>query len=153
MKGLIIIVILLISCNANIKSKIVVRKLNTDSIQRVLRSYVLSNVDTPARSDFYYVYHFTNNTDGTLINILKDSLYNIEGINKSKNGIVIFISEYFPNGQIKGDIPLGSNGEPEGLATYYYEDGRIRSIGRWKGYKEVGEWRRYDKAGNPKKNK
>src|SRR5271170_6822460 len=87
MRGLVIIVILLISCNANDKSEIVVRKLNKDSIKSVLKTYILTNVDTPARSDFYYVYHYTNHTDSTAINILKDSLYNIAGINKSKNGI------------------------------------------------------------------
>jgi hypothetical protein len=152
MKGLVIIVILLISCNGNDKSKIVVRKLNKDSIQDVLKSYILISVDTPGRSDFYYVYHFANHTDSTSINILKDSLYNIAGINKSKNGVEIFIAEYFRNGQIKGDLTLGGNGEPDGPATYYYEDGRIRSTGNWNGYKEVGIWKRYDKEGNPKKN-
>jgi antitoxin component YwqK of YwqJK toxin-antitoxin module len=35
-----------------------------------------------------------------------------------------------------------------GEATYYYEDGKLRSKGRLQDGVQVGEWKDYDKQGN-----
>ena len=152
MKRSLIIVLVLMSCNVNTKSKIVVHKINRDSIYKIIMErYILINTDTPARHDFYYIYQYKNKGDSSIFKILEDSLHNIKGINISRNGINIFGAEYYANGQIKGDVPINKSGETEGLATYYYEDGRIRCKGYWKEYQQVGEWKYYDKDGNPVK--
>ena len=68
MRWRLIALIAIISCNTNNKSKIVVHKLNVDSFQSVLKNYTLIKVDTPARADFYYAFHYKN-TDNTFINV------------------------------------------------------------------------------------
>ena len=153
MKKLLIIIVVFISCNLNNNSKVVAHKLNKDSLNTVLKGFTLINIDTTAQSDFYYTYNYKSNTDSTLIRILFDSLKNISGINKNKNEVNLFVAEYYTNGQIKGDVPLNKDGEVDGLATYYYEDGRLRRLGYWKRNLQVGEWKEYDKNRTPVKNK
>lgn len=64
------------------------------------------------------------------------------------NGIDTSIAEYYPNGQIKGDINFLENGRLDGPAIYYHPNGRIKSIGQFKNGKWWGKWKNFDESGN-----
>ena len=46
-----------------------------------------------------------------------------------------------------GTINYSKPGIIDGPAKYYYPDGRIRTIGRYKNGQEIGLWYRYDTTG------
>jgi hypothetical protein len=98
------------------------------------------------RNDFYTADFYVTKKDSVITKILKDSLGNVVGINKSKNGIVQFAAEYYPNGQIIGKTQF-KPGTLDGPATYFYPDGRISSKGQWHHYAQVGIWKEYKENG------
>jgi hypothetical protein len=98
------------------------------------------------RHDFYYADLYVIKSDSFITKILKDSLGNVVGLNKSKNGMTIFSAEYYPNGQLIGKI-LFKSGTIDGPATYYYSDGRIKSQGQWHNHVQVGIWKSYKENG------
>ncbi|MEM6845562.1 MAG: hypothetical protein AAF632_25335 [Bacteroidota bacterium] len=64
------------------------------------------------------------------------------------NGIDTSVAEYYPNGQIIGDVNFLESGRLDGPATYYYPDGRVKTIGQFKNGKWWGKWKNYDESGN-----
>lgn len=56
-----------------------------------------------------------------------DSLRHVYAIHRLENGKTIFLREYYPNGQAKGEITF-LNGNISGVAIYYREDGTISSV-------------------------
>ncbi len=101
------------------------------------------------RHDFYTADFYVTYKDSLLTKVLKDSLGNVVGLNKSKEGVVFFAAEYYPNGQLiaKTDFKPGT---VDGPATYYYPDGRIKSTGLWRNYAQVGIWKNYNENGELK---
>lgn len=144
--------LLLLSCRHYEPSKLKMGKLDTASIHSILRESVIIHIDTPARKDFYYISDYRDTIDASVTKILMDSLKNVVGINQTRNGIKIFGAEYYTNGQEKGDIPFNEDGEMTGVATYYYDNGNIKSTGRLEDGIEVGKWKNYDQKGNPEEN-
>jgi len=101
------------------------------------------------RHDFYTADFYVTKKDSTITKILKDSLGNVVALNKSKNGIVFFTAEYYSNGQLLGKTQF-KPGTIDGPATYYYSDGRIKSIGQWHNYAQSGTWKNYKENGELK---
>ncbi len=64
------------------------------------------------------------------------------------NGIDTSVAEYYPNGQIKGDVNFLDNGRMDGPAIYYYPDGQVRTKGQFKNGQWWGKWKNYDENGN-----
>lgn len=125
-------------------------RLDIAAVKTVLDESVLMKLDTPARHDFYFVGEYLNKDDSLITTILRDSLGNIVGLNQRSKGATIFASEYYANGQEKGDVPFTRDGKLTGKAVYYYENGKIRSSGRLANGIRVGEWKEYDEDGNLK---
>ena len=136
------------SCGQEKLSDIEVIKFDTKEIDDLKRTSDTTYTEQIGRADFFTVDYYINNKDSVTSKIFKDSLGNIVGFNKSKNDKVFFVAEYFPNGQIMGKLPERRNGELDGVARYYYEDGRIRSEGQLKKGLWSGQWKEYDKGGH-----
>lgn len=78
--------------------------------------------------------------------------------NKLKDSIT-----FFPNGQRMMTLMFNSNGQPEGPARFYYQDGRVKLDGRYEKGIQTGIWREfapdgrllvaheYDRYGNKKR--
>jgi len=96
--------------------------------------------------DFYTEDFYVTKKDNIITKILKDSLGNVVGLNKSKSGVMFFSAEYYPNGQLKGKTQF-KPGTIDGPAIYYYSDGRIKSTGQWHNYAQSGTWKNYKKNG------
>ena len=86
--------------------------------------------------------------DDITIYVWRDSLNRIRAWFKDKNDIRIEGSEVFETtGQIMGKI-IYNDGKIDGKAIYYFDDGRISSVGYFKNNRKHGEWKEYDKNGN-----
>jgi antitoxin component YwqK of YwqJK toxin-antitoxin module len=110
-----------------------------------------STIDTLRRSDFYISENYIAKADSTMTVILKDSIGHIVAMRQTRKGINIFVAEYYPNGQLKGKVTLTDSSVDAGSATYYYEDGRVRSEGDLRDGKRIGTWKDYDREGSPGK--
>jgi antitoxin component YwqK of YwqJK toxin-antitoxin module len=148
MKQILGLLLFLSSCGQTKLSDIEVIKFDTKIIDDLHRTSDTTYTEHIGRSDFYTADHFVNRMDNATTKVFKDSLENVVALNKTKSDKVYFAIEYFPNGQVKGKLPEKINGEYNGQARYYYEDGRVRSEGQFNKGLWSGEWKNYDKDGH-----
>jgi antitoxin component YwqK of YwqJK toxin-antitoxin module len=141
--------LLFLSCNQKETSNIEVIKFDNKIIDTLTKTSDTTYSTFIGRYDFYTEDVYANKKDSLVTKILKDSLGNVVGINKSKKGIVILAAEYYTNGQLKGKTQF-KPGIIDGPATYYYPNGRVRSIGQWHNYRQVGIWKNYEETGELK---
>jgi len=97
--------------------------------------------------DFYKTEYNINKKMGTLTQVMLDSNDHITQIVVVKDKKRILFGEYYTNGQMKSKLSLDSTGQFDGLAKYYYEDGRIQKEGSYKNGFFTGSWTNYDKDG------
>lgn len=119
-------------------------KLDTNWVNKVIGKGELID-RTALRPDHIKVY--LDKSTGITTYIYRNDTGWIESIRQIRKGITLFESEYYSNGQQRGDVSLGKNGMPDGPATYYYRDGKISCTGAWKDWGQVGEWKYYDHDG------
>jgi hypothetical protein len=98
-------------------------------------------------TEFYTTEYNVNRKAGILTQIMLDSTGNITQIIAMKERKRILFGEYYRNGQMKSRLLLDTTGQFNGLAKYYYEDGRIRKEGSYKSGLFSGSWNNYDKNG------
>ena len=134
---------LLTSCSRNPKSDFKVGKLDTTAVKAMIGKSIVNSVDTISGKTYY-----VNKADGLATKIIRNKTGQIVAMAQSRKGVKIFISEYYPNGQQMGDIPLTTDGKMTGVATFYYANGKVRCTGRLQDGVSVGEWRYYDGDGN-----
>ena len=146
-KILLCFVITLFSCKQRETSAIEITKFDKKLIDTLKTTSDTIYSSFIGRHDFYTADFYAIKKDSIVTQILKDSLGNVVGLNKSKNGIVLFAAEYYPNGQIIGETQF-KPGTHDGPATYFYPDGRISSKGQWHNYAQVGVWKEYKENGN-----
>jgi len=142
--------ITIFSCYQSKLSDVIVIKFDTKLIDSLKKNSDTIYNQVIRRTDFYDMDYYINKGDSITTKILKDSLGNVVGLNSSKNGRVLFASEYYSNGQLKGKTQF-LNGKIEGPALYFYSDGRIKGIGQWHDYKQLGVWKDYDEQGRLEK--
>lgn len=135
------------SCVENEKSafeKIIVDETFVDSVSA--GAYSVS-VDTLVKYNITQTFHYFD--DSTNIMITRDSLNRI--INwwhrDTKRRTIAGAEVYPTTGQIMGKLNYINN-KIEGETVFYYEDGRIRSIGYRKSGNDIGVWENYDSDGN-----
>lgn len=133
------------SCSDHERSEIEIVKYDKQLIAEIQSTYDSSYVLSPKRKDFWTIEHYLTDSAQEKI-IFKDSLKNIVGVVIQKNKVNLLAQECYSNGQLRGKVNYVA-GEFHGPATYYYENGRIRSKGTWDNNRQVGEWRDYDKDG------
>lgn len=145
---IIVLVILMFGCSTKHKnSEIEVIKYSINLVTEIQSNFDSTFTKSLKRADFWTIDYFL--TDTTENRIMKDSLGNIVAILQIKNGINIFVEEYFSNGQlrVKHNFPPG---KIEGPVKSYYQNGQIKSTGQWVANKQVGEWKEYKQNGQLK---
>jgi hypothetical protein len=102
--------------------------------------------------------------DEKMIGIVQGWKYNIGGNQKEmklwfdeqgkvvsmtemRMGILVDSVAFFPNGQRMFKITFDHNGMAEGIARYYFSDGRIRENGHFSQGIKTGVWRSYNPDG------
>jgi len=139
-------IITLFSCGQRETSAVEIIKFDNKLIDTLKTTSDTSYSTFIGRHDFYSADFYVINKDSMITKILKDSLGNVVGLNKSKNGVTMFAAEYYPNGQLIGKTQF-KPGTIDGPAIYYYSDGRIKSKGQWHDYAQVGIWKNYKENG------
>ena len=134
------------SCNDKERSEIEIIKYDKNIVKEIVSSYDSTYIENKHREDFWTIEHYLIDSSKENL-IFRDSLKNVVGIVKRENGKNYYTAEYFPNGQLMGKIAYSFPGIIDGPATYYYEDGRIRSKGEWKEFKRIGEWKNFGSEG------
>ena len=138
-----------VGCQSKVQkntSIIEVKKLDFELVKRIMENKDSIFIERRNTGDFRVIEHYY--VDDSLENkILKDSNGQITAIGMLCNGKQVFGEEYYPNGQSMGTINYSKPGIIDGPAKYYYPDGRIRTIGRYKNGQEKGLWYRYDSTG------
>jgi antitoxin component YwqK of YwqJK toxin-antitoxin module len=140
---LVILGVILISCSRSITSDFKMGKLDAVAVENMISKSIVVRRDTASGKTYYL-----NKANGVTTGIIKNNLGQIIGIIQRRNDVVIFASEYYPNGQEMGDVPRTADGKITGEGTYYYEDGKLRCSGRLQDGAKVGEWKYYDERGN-----
>ena len=145
---LIIATTIIISCRENETSRIEIIKIETEEITEITQSVENDSIfiEYPKRKDFWSIEHYLIQPDKENL-IFKDSIGNVVGLIKRINGKNYEGGEYYPNGQLIGKINYSEPGVIDGKATYYYEDGRVRTEGIWEAMNRIGKWKNYDKNG------
>jgi antitoxin component YwqK of YwqJK toxin-antitoxin module len=139
---LMILGVILISCGRNLTSDFKMGKLDATAVENMISKSIVVDRDTASGKTDYL-----NKVNSITTRIIKNNLGQIIAIIQRRNGIIIFGSEYYPNGQEMGDVPHTVDGKITGDATYYYENGKIRCMGRLLDGVGVGEWKYYDEEG------
>ena len=143
-----LIIIVFASCQSQEISPIEIIKLEQSKIDEIsgFENNDSTYIEYPRRADFWSIEYYT--IEPNLKNaIFKDSIGNVVGYWKRIDGKNYESAECYPNGQLKGKLNYSVPGVFDGEAKYYYEDGRVRSIGKWKGYDQIGTWKDYNEHG------
>lgn len=144
---LILLILFSTSCKQKREQSAIEIKLRDSAmISLIKKNYDSIKVEELDREDFSEIeYYFSNDT---ISKIVYDNNSNIVAIHISDSLKNIYTVEFYSNGQQRG--PLFKNGltvKDSIKTTYYYEDGRVRSIGYWHNYKQIGLWKNYDEQG------
>lgn len=134
------------SCKQSKNSDIEVIKFDTKIIDSLKNASDTIYTKILKGSDWYSADYYINLKDSIENKIFKDSSGNIVALIEQKKGADIFAAEYYPNGQLMGKMQY-KDGKVEGIATYYYSDGRIKETGELYNDKEIGIWKDYNTKG------
>lgn len=139
--------LILFSCSQTEISDIEVIKFDYMTIDELMRKSDTSYIENIGRAEFYTADYYINYGDSVTTKICKDSSNNVVAVIKSKNEKIFFVREYYPNGQVMGKLPKRINGEYNGKARYYHQDGRVSSEGQFLNGHQSGNWKNYNKDG------
>ena len=121
--------------------------LDTSKISLYRKASDSSYIRMIGAAEFYTSEQLFDVDDSVSTKIMRDSSGRVVSILQFRKGLRIRYEEYYPSGQLKGKLPLNSSGAFEGIAKYYYEDGRVKSHGQYKNGLFAGEWMNYDPNG------
>jgi len=141
-----VIVVSLGSCLQKKKLEIEVLKIDQQFMVNLKSESYLLDSRILGPGEFYSEDVYFDKKKSIKIRLLKDSLGNVVAINKSKEGVILFIAEYYPNGQIKGKLSY-VDGKINGPATYYYASGAKEREGQWHDHTPFGRWKTYKENG------
>ena len=135
-------------CKQTQRSDIEVIKFDNQIIVDLQKGSDTTYTEYTGQYESYIAEYFVNRSDSLITKILKDSFENVVGLHVTKNDHLLTVAEYYRNGQLKGKLPEKIKGKYNGLARYYYEDGRVRSEGQFSNGLWSGEWKNYDEQGH-----
>jgi hypothetical protein len=96
---------------------------------------------------------FFMNSHMEIISKEKDASY--KGVVVEKNEMGYHVKAYFLSGELKmeGFFADEDLQVPSGWFTYYYQNGKVESMGEFKDGEKFGLWQRFDFEGNEKPEK
>lgn len=102
---------------------------------------------TIGAAEYYKAEQYINLKDDITTKIMKDTADHVIGFVQYKKGKKIDFAEFYTNGQLKAKLLLDEEGQFNGYARYYYEDGRVKSDGYYLHGLYTSEWKNYDVSG------
>lgn len=122
-------------------------RLDTAWLAGIIKNSDSSYTKSYYRTDFVTASYYINKKDSTLCQVMRDSLERVRQIITTKNDIRTFYAQYYTNGHIQAVLPLDKVGKYHGNATVFYQDGTIKSEGKYEHGLYNGEWKNYDETG------
>ncbi|MES1197898.1 MAG: hypothetical protein ABUL41_01315 [Chitinophagaceae bacterium] len=122
-------------------------RLDTTWLATIIRSSDTSYSKPYFRTDFVTASYYINRMDSTLCQVMRDSSNRVRQIITTKKNIRTFYAQYYPNGHAQAILPLDASGKYDGNAIIFYEDGDIKSKGKYRHGSYAGKWKNYDEKG------
>ena len=97
--------------------------------------------------EFYSAEQYYTGGDSIVSKIMKDTAGHITGFVQFHKNVRTAYAEYYGNGQLKGKLLPDSQGQFDGQAVYYYEDGSVKSEGVYDKGLFSGTWKNYSVEG------
>lgn len=139
--GCVIIAFAVFSCKEKpVCEKITVDKARMDSAKEKSDTNYIKRYRS---QEFVSAEYYINHKDTTVCQIIKDSAGQVRQVIMAKKNTRFFTAEYYPNGQLKADLPLDKEGKYDGTGIFYYENGCVKSTGAFHHGFYAGEWKNY----------
>lgn len=94
--------------------------------------------------DFATADYYLFKKDSSLCQVMKDSAHTIRQILVTRKNTQTYFAQFYANGQLIADVKLDDFGQRDGNATYYYQNGNIKSSGIYHHGLAAGEWKEYE---------
>lgn len=122
-------------------------KLNNNWLEKIIRNSDSTHTKPYFRKDFVTASYYIKKKDSTLCQVMRDSSEKVRQVIITKNDIRTFFSQYYPNGQAVFINHLKDDGKFEGDAVSYYQNGKVKSKGKYHDGLYSGVWEYYDENG------
>ncbi len=97
--------------------------------------------------EFATATYFVNKKDSVVYQIMKDVNEVIRQVIGSKNNTLLYKAAYFANGQLMQDLKVNAYGKFNGPSIVYYQNGTIKSEGKYSNGLYKGKWKNYNEQG------
>ncbi len=133
------------SCTSNkIKEDKALKKVDKLWLDSIVKNSDSTYSKKYRTNDFVIAEYYLFKRDSSVCQVMKDSSKTIRQIIISKKNKRTYFAQYFANGQLMADIKLDNFGQPDGDATYYFENGLIKSTGKYNHGLAAGQWKEFD---------
>ena len=143
--------IIFFACNTkNKKTVYTLKKVNNIWLDSIIKNSDSNYSKSYKRADFVTAYNYISKKDSSICQVMSDSAKQIRQIIIAKNGKRIYFAQYYANGQQIMDVKLDSFGQYNDTAFTYYENGALKTKGKYNHGFSIGQWKEYDDKGNLK---
>ncbi len=140
---------LIASCtNKDIKKESVLKKVDIAWLDSIVKNSDSTFSKKYRTADFATADYYLFKKDSAVCQVMRDTAKTIRQILVSRKNIRTYFTHYYANGQLIADVKLDNYGQPDGNATYYYENGQIMRAGKYRHGLAVGEWQEFDEKTN-----
>jgi antitoxin component YwqK of YwqJK toxin-antitoxin module len=145
------IAIIIFACNTkNDKTVHILKKVNSIWLDSIVKNSDSNYSKDYKREDFVTAAYNISKKDSSICQVMSDSAKQIRQIIIAKNGKRIYFAQYYANGQQIMDVKLDSFGQYNDSAFTYYENGVLKTEGKYNHGFSIGQWKVYDENGNLK---
>jgi len=78
---------------------------------------------------------------------MRDSASHVRQVIITRHNVRTYFAQYYKNGQLIADLSTDEYGQNNGPATYYFENGAVKSSGNFLHGLSSGEWKEYNEEG------
>ncbi len=147
--AVIIFFILLTACGCIHKknSFVPTKKLDTVWLNTVIEQSDSFYSKPYKRTDFVTAYFYIGKKDSSICQVMKDSAGQVRQVLITKKNNRFRLEQYYANGQLIAAIPINKNGVNHGTATYYFENGKVKTTGNFNAGLYEGVWHNFNENG------
>ncbi len=143
--------IILFACNAkNNKPVYTLKKVNSIWLDSIIKNSDSNYSKSYKRADFVTAYYYIFKKDSSICQVMRDSANQVRQIIIAKKDKRTYFAQYYANGQQMLDVKLDGFGQYNDSAFTYYENGVLKTEGKYNHGFSIGKWKEYDDKGNIK---
>lgn len=135
-----ILIVFVVSCKNKVITTKRVSYIDMKWIDSIVKNSDSSYTKNYYRKDIATAAYYISKRDSAMLEIMRDSSQNIKRFLLTHNQIMKRTAEFYDNGQLMVDVLFDDNGNAEGKTVTYYNNGKVKSKGIYKGGIKVGKW-------------